>query len=74
MLKFLPCRGTWRALLVVVAAAIAVGCAELRTPYTNSELQIGVPMGVAGVDAPLSVLRGWTGDALYSLVSGFLLA
>ena len=49
------------ALLVVAATVGTFGCAEVRTPYTDSELQIAVPMGVPGVrtwvDAPLSVLR-----------------
>ncbi len=61
MLKFTSRRRAWRLLLVVAAAVSAFGCAELRTPYTESELQIAVPMGVPGVrawvDAPLSVLR-----------------
>jgi predicted acylesterase/phospholipase RssA len=51
-----------RTLLFVVAVAFG-GCAgtQRRTPYTESELQIAVPMGVPGVrtwaDVPLSVLR-----------------
>ncbi len=51
-----------RTLLFVVAVAFG-GCAgtQRRTPYTESELQIVVPLGVPGVrtwaDVPLSVLR-----------------
>jgi hypothetical protein len=50
-----------RALVVVVALVSASTGADLRTPYTKSELQIAVPMGIPAVrtwaDAPLSVLR-----------------
>ena len=50
-----------RALVVVVAVVSACTAAELRTPYTESELQTAVPMGIPAVrtwaDAPLSVLR-----------------
>jgi hypothetical protein len=50
-----------RALVVVVAMVSACTGAELRTPYTESELQTAVPMGIPAVrtwaDAPLSVLR-----------------
>jgi hypothetical protein len=49
------------ALLVVVAMASACTGAELRTPYSESELQTAVPMGIPAVrtwaDTPLSVLR-----------------
>jgi hypothetical protein len=50
-----------RALVVVAAMVNACTGADLRTPYTESELQIAVPMGIPAVrtwaDAPLSVLR-----------------
>jgi hypothetical protein len=50
-----------RALVVVVAMVSACTGAERRTPYTESELQTAVPMGIPAVrtwaDAPLSVLR-----------------
>jgi hypothetical protein len=50
-----------RALVVVVAMVNACTGADLRTPYTESELQTAVPMGITAVrtwaDAPLSVLR-----------------
>ena len=50
-----------RALVVVAAMVSACTGADLRTPYTESELQIAVPMGIPAVrtwaDAPLSVLR-----------------
>ena len=46
-------------LLLVCAVASANG--EQRTPYTESELEAAIPMGIPGVrtwgDAPLSVLR-----------------
>jgi hypothetical protein len=50
-----------RALVVVVAMVSVCTGADLRTPYTESELQIAVPMGIPAVltwaDAPLSVLQ-----------------
>jgi hypothetical protein len=50
-----------RALVVVVAMVSACTGADLRTPYTESELQAAVPMGIPDVrtwaDAPLSVLQ-----------------
>jgi predicted acylesterase/phospholipase RssA len=50
-----------RALVVVLAMVSACTGAELRTPYTESELQTALPMGIPAVrtwaDAPLSVLR-----------------
>ena len=61
MLKFALRRPILRALVVVLAVVSACAAAELRTPYTESELQIAVPMGIPAVrtwaDAPLSVLR-----------------
>jgi predicted patatin/cPLA2 family phospholipase len=48
-------------LAVVVAVVTACNGAELRTPYTESELQTAVPMGIPAVrtwaDEPLSLLR-----------------
>ena len=61
MLKSALRRSILRALAVVVAVVSACTGAELRTPYTESELQTAVPMGIPAVrtwaDAPLSVLR-----------------
>lgn len=49
-------------LLVIAVAFNASARAEWRTPYTESESEVAVPMGVPGVrawaDVPLSVLRG----------------
>jgi len=60
MSEFLLHRRTF-ALLVIVLAFSAFARAGWRTPYTESELEVAVPMGVPGVrawaDAPLSVLR-----------------
>ena len=61
MLKSSPRHPILCALLVVVAMASACTGAELRTPYSESELQTAVPMGIPAVrtwaDTPLSVLR-----------------
>jgi hypothetical protein len=50
-------------LSVLLVVSIAIGAsarAELRTPYTESDLEAAVPMGIPAVrtwaDAPLSVL------------------
>jgi hypothetical protein len=47
------------AMLLISAVVSAHG--EQRTPYTESELEDAIPMGIPGVrtwgDAPLSVLR-----------------
>jgi hypothetical protein len=49
-------------LLVIAVAFNASARAEWRTPYTESESEVAVPMGAPGVrawaDVPLSVLRG----------------
>jgi hypothetical protein len=49
------------ALVAVVAMVSACTGTELRTPYTESELQTAVAMGIPAVrtwaDAPLSVLQ-----------------
>jgi hypothetical protein len=57
-------RGRILSVLVVFAAGVTAYTgtgSELRTPYTESELEIAVPMGIPAVrtwaDAPLSVLR-----------------
>jgi hypothetical protein len=61
MLKSALRRLTLRALVAVVAGISSCTGAELRTPYTESELQTAVPMGIPAVrtwaDAPLSVLQ-----------------
>jgi hypothetical protein len=60
MLKSALGHPIFRALVVVVAMLSVCTGGELRTPYTESELQIAVPMGIPAVrtwaDAPLSVL------------------
>jgi hypothetical protein len=60
MSEFLLHRRTF-ALLVIALAFGTSARAEKRTPYTKSELEVAVPMGVPGVrawaDAPLSALR-----------------
>ncbi len=61
MLKFLLCRWALRAFIVVAVAVRICTGAELRTPYTELELQNALPMGIPAVrtwaDSPLSVLR-----------------
>jgi hypothetical protein len=61
MLKSALRRPILGVLAVVVAVVSACNGAELRPPYTESELQTAVPMGILAVrtwaDEPLSLLR-----------------
>jgi predicted patatin/cPLA2 family phospholipase len=54
-------RQAWLALVIVIATVRPSSGGGLRTPYTESELQSAVPMGIPAVrtwaDAPLSVLQ-----------------
>jgi hypothetical protein len=60
MLKPSVRRRILSVLIVVCIAVSASARAELRTPYTESDLEAAVPMGIPAVrtwaDAPLSVL------------------
>jgi hypothetical protein len=64
----LPCRRRFLSLLVVLAALVCsyLGV-ERRTPYTETDLQNAVPMGIPAVrtwaDAPLSVSGGTAGSS-----------
>jgi predicted acylesterase/phospholipase RssA len=65
MFEFAAVRRFFRVAVVVAGAAIGLStssCAEIRTPYTESDLDSAVPMGIPRVrtwaDAPLSVLKG----------------
>ncbi|MBV8212078.1 MAG: patatin-like phospholipase family protein [Verrucomicrobia bacterium] len=55
-------RCTANVFVVMLVSAAVPTQGEQRTPYTESELEVAIPMGLPGVrtwgDAPLSVLRG----------------
>jgi hypothetical protein len=61
MLRNALLRQAWLALVILVATVRLSPGGGLRTPYTESDLQSAVPMGIPDVrtwaDAPLSVLQ-----------------